>query len=93
MLGCSAVLLIDRPAHAIADHPLACAQVLDMFGCGLPVCAASYDCIRELVADGDNGLLFSGPKQLAQQLAELLAGAAQPAQQAGEAQVWVQRVP
>lgn len=45
-----------------------------MFGCGLPVCAASYDCIRELVADGDNGLLFEGPRQLAQQLAELLAG-------------------
>jgi beta-1,4-mannosyltransferase len=45
-----------------------------MFGCGLPVCAASYDCIQELVSDGDNGLLFTGPKQLAAQLAELLAG-------------------
>lgn len=45
-----------------------------MFGCGLPVCAASYACIGELVAHGDNGLLFSGPTQLAAQLADLLGG-------------------
>ncbi len=59
--------LSQTPTHVLG-------QVLDMFGCGLPVCAASYDCIRELVADGDNGLLFESPQQLAQQLAELLAG-------------------
>jgi beta-1,4-mannosyltransferase len=50
------------------------AQVVDMFGCGLPVCAAAYACIGELVAHGDSGLLFAGPGQLASQLAELLAG-------------------
>jgi len=44
-------------------------QVVDMFGCGLPVCAAAYACIGELVAHGDSGLLFSGPGQLAGQLA------------------------
>lgn len=45
-----------------------------MFGCGLPVCAAAYACIGELVSHGDSGLLFSGPAQLAAQLTDLLGG-------------------
>lgn len=49
-------------------------QVVDMFGCGVPVCAASYSCIDELVKDGQNGLLFSSAQELAQQWVELLQG-------------------
>ena len=49
-------------------------QVVDMFGCGLPVCAASYNCIPELVKEGQNGLLFSSYQELAQQWIELLRG-------------------
>ena len=45
-----------------------------MFGCGLPVCAASYACIGELVHDGSNGLLFSDAQQLARHLVLLLQG-------------------
>ncbi len=41
-----------------------------MFGCGLPVCALAYSCIGELVSHKHNGLLFSTPQQLAQQLVE-----------------------
>jgi len=40
-------------------------KVVDMFGCGLPVCSADYSCIQELVTPGDNGLLFQSPQQLA----------------------------
>ncbi|ESQ35157.1 hypothetical protein EUTSA_v10007520mg [Eutrema salsugineum] len=46
-------------------------KVVDMFGCGLPVCSVSYSCIQELVKDGRNGLLFSSSSELADQLLTL----------------------
>ena len=49
-------------------------QVVDMFGCGLPVCAKAFSCIGELVTDGQDGLLFSSPQQLAEQSQVLLQG-------------------
>ena len=49
-------------------------QVVDMFGCSLPVCAARYGCIGELVEEQRNGLLFESAQQLAQQLMMLLQG-------------------
>ena len=49
-------------------------QVVDMFGCGLPVCAASYQCIGELVSHGHNGLLFTCAAELARHLADVLEG-------------------
>lgn len=45
-----------------------------MFGCGLPVCALSYSCIGELVSHGADGLLFSTPQQLADQLVQCFRG-------------------
>jgi beta-1,4-mannosyltransferase len=45
-----------------------------MFGSGLPVCALSYNCIHELVQDGETGLLFSCPEELCEHLVSLLKG-------------------
>jgi beta-1,4-mannosyltransferase len=45
-----------------------------MFGSGLPVLAARYPCIGELVKDGETGLLFDSPGQLSGQLQSLLRG-------------------
>lgn len=49
-------------------------KVVDMFGCGLPVCAVSYSCINELVQEGVNGLLFWSSSELANQFLDLFKG-------------------
>ena len=49
-------------------------QVVDMFGCGLPVLSCDYPCISELVEDKVNGRLFSNAAQLAGLLEETLLG-------------------
>lgn len=45
-----------------------------MLGCGLPVLAAAYPCISELVHDPTNGLHFKSPSDLAALLADVLRG-------------------
>ncbi|XP_065881490.1 UDP-glycosyltransferase TURAN-like isoform X1 [Euphorbia lathyris] len=49
-------------------------KVVDMFGCGLPVCAVAYSCIEELVKVDKNGLLFSSSSELADELLRLFKG-------------------
>ncbi|MCL7047177.1 hypothetical protein MKW94_021727, partial [Papaver nudicaule] len=49
-------------------------KVVDMFGCGLPVCAVSFSCIEELVKGGESALLFSSSFELADELLMLLKG-------------------
>eukprot|EP00887_Chlorella_sp_A99_P002063 scaffold18.g2063.t1 len=59
-------------------------RVVDMFGCGLPVCTVAYPCIGELVSHEHNGLLFSTPEQLAQQLLDLFRGFGEAAEGGAE---------
>lgn len=48
-------------------------KVVDMLGCGLPVCALDFACLDELIQDGRNGLVFRDAEGLANQFESLLA--------------------
>jgi len=47
-------------------------KVIDMFGCGLPVCAYNFNCLNELVQHGHNGLCFDNSDELSKQFVTLL---------------------
>ncbi|KAI8997825.1 hypothetical protein BDB01DRAFT_772606 [Pilobolus umbonatus] len=42
-------------------------KIADMFGSGLPVCAIQFPCLKELVHDGENGLVFENSQDLSEQ--------------------------
>ncbi|XP_043281459.1 chitobiosyldiphosphodolichol beta-mannosyltransferase-like [Venturia canescens] len=43
-------------------------KVVDMFGCGLPVCAVNYTCLNELVKNNENSYTFENDVDLAERL-------------------------
>ncbi|KAJ9094147.1 hypothetical protein QFC20_006977 [Naganishia adeliensis] len=49
-------------------------KVVDLFGCGVPVLARNFQCLGELVMDGENGRIFNTSADLAHQLADTLQG-------------------
>ncbi|KAF9946541.1 hypothetical protein BGZ70_003168 [Mortierella alpina] len=46
-------------------------KIVDMFGCGLPVCAFNYPALPELVVAKSNGLVFENANELKSQLVHL----------------------
>mmetsp|Transcript_27331 Transcript_27331/g.87585 ORF Transcript_27331/g.87585 Transcript_27331/m.87585 type:complete len:182 (-) Transcript_27331:76-621(-) len=68
LLGCADVGISLHTSSSGLDLPM---KVVDMFGCGLPVLSAGYQCIRELVRPG-MGLLFEESAELATHIAQLL---------------------
>ena len=57
--------------YFILSATLSLAQVLDMFGSGVPVCAVSFPALSELVRNGENGIIFRSHSELAAHLYRL----------------------
>lgn len=71
LLGCADIGISLHTSSSGLDLPM---KVVDMFGCGLPVCAVDFRCLEELVQDGQNGHVFDTPDGLAEKIEKLCTG-------------------
>ncbi|CED84249.1 Beta-1,4-mannosyltransferase [Phaffia rhodozyma] len=80
LLGSADLGISLHSSSSALDLPM---KIVDMFGCGLPVCSLNFACLSELVRDGQNGYVFSTASELASRLSELLRDFPSSAQSTG----------
>lgn len=71
LLGAADLGVSLHSSSSALDLPM---KIVDMFGCGVPVCALKFECLGELVKDGINGRSFQTSEELVLHFEAILEG-------------------